>query len=157
MNIDEMQAGRELDVKIAELIGWTKGHDAETIESDDAPGDPDYFEPFVAYDVFLESPEGEREYLHDALDLSAPRIEWTYDRRILPRYSADENDAGLVLDYLATQGYMITVYSGPYRDEGIKARCCILRPRDIDRVDAVADTRPLAICEAALMAVERWG
>ncbi|MCP4540664.1 MAG: hypothetical protein GY832_26295 [Chloroflexi bacterium] len=68
-----------------------------------------------------------------------------------------EDDAGLVLNRLAAQGYMITVYYGRYRDEGIKARCCVLRPRDIDRVDAVADTRPLAICKAALIAAERWG
>jgi len=77
-------------------------------------------------------------------------------------YSANDQEGWScnIIDWLVEQGYMITVYTGQYRDQGVKARCCILRAGDLatsDGVDAIANKRPLAICRAALKARERWG
>lgn len=71
-----------------------------------------------------------------------------------------EDDAGLILDYIGALGWMITRYTGPHPDhDGPVNRVCIMRgPQDfvLGGVDVIADTRPLAICEAFVQAMERW-
>ena len=79
---------------------------------------------------------------------------------VLPHYSTLECDSGTVLDHIAALGWMVTVYTGPYKNQGVKCRCCIMRsPQDfvLGGVDVVAETRPLAICRAFVEAMERWG
>ena len=72
--------------------------------------------------------------------------------------SSIEDDAGKVQSRLVASGLMITVYTGIYCAQGVKCRCCIMRgPHDLDSggIAVVADTRPLAICKAALEAKAR--
>ncbi len=102
MGIDKMPAGREMDARIAELMGWAS---------------------------------------------------------IALKPSTLEDDAGIVVDDFVATGHAVTVYTGQYQDQGVKSRCCIVWLADLAAgpVDAIADTRPLAICRAALKARERWG
>jgi hypothetical protein len=73
-------------------------------------------------------------------------------------YTLCANSAGFVVDWLAAKGYMVTVYTRLYRHRGIRSRCCVTNPSDLKvMVYTEADTRPLAICRAALEARERWG
>jgi len=152
------------DAKIAVRLGWAWGYDTETIVPDDSPDSDGHFEPFESFDFYIESPDGERQYLYSNQDRSkpAPESSWTWQRTgVLPRYSGNETDAGLVLDRIAAQGWAVTVYTGPCPDRGIVHRCCIMRqPGDavLDGVvDVIAETRPLAICQAFVEACERWG
>jgi len=74
--------------------------------------------------------------------------------------SGCESSAGLVLNRIVALGWMVTVYTGPYKNQGVKCRCCIMRgPQDfvLGGVDVVAETRSLAICRAFVEAMERWG
>lgn len=121
MNIDQLQAGPELDALMSELMGSR----------------------LTVYDI----DSGTGEVLSETRVPS--RIHYS---------SRDEDMAGLIVDRLATQGYAITVYTGQYQDQGARRRCCILRLDDMAAgpVDAIADTRPLAIYRAALKARERW-
>jgi hypothetical protein len=72
-----------------------------------------------------------------------------------------ENSAGLLVDRMATLGWMVTVYTDPYPGRGTVRRCCIMRhPSDAmsgEMIDEIADTRPLAISRAFVKAMERWG
>lgn len=68
--------------------------------------------------------------------------------------------AELVLDRIVALGWMVTVYTGPYKEQGVKCRCCIMRgPQDfvLGGVDVIAETRPMAICKAFVQAMKRWG
>lgn len=129
VNIDQLQAGQELDVMVVTgVMGWRKSSvDGVWIGAD---------EQFYGIDERMSK-----------------------SRRVNP--SLFENDAGLIIDHLVAQGYLITVYTGQYRDQGIKSRCCILHTRDVlnayGAADAIANTRPLAICRAALKTRERRG
>ena len=90
-----------------------------------------------------------------SLDLSST----TYKSEYLPRFSANMTSADKIVDYIAALGWMVTIYTGPYKDQGVKCRCCIMRGLQdfvLGGVDAVADTRPLAICQAFIEAMERW-
>jgi len=68
--------------------------------------------------------------------------------------STNEQDAGLVLDYIASLGWAVTVYTGPHL---AKIACHIMRaPGDVVRAEGI-ETRPLAICQAFVKAMEKWG
>jgi hypothetical protein len=66
--------------------------------------------------------------------------------------TTDIASAGQVADRLYTQGLNVTVTA----DHGWRAHweCCVLRPGDDRLFCKDADTAPLAICRAALAAVE---
>lgn len=153
------------DVIIAERLGWQRGYDTKIVESDNAPDCEDWFQPFKSFDVSIESPGGEKQYLYYTQDLTKPPLEceWGWQRTsVLPHYQSDENDAGLILDHIASLGWMVTVYTGePHLGhDGPVNRCCIMRGTQdfvLGGVDVIAETRPLAICEAFVQAMERWG
>ena len=133
MNTDKLQAGSKLDTLMAELMGWTR-----TIEDD--PANVAFLDDDQNYYIISDWPI-------------------QVQRGTLFGPSVSEDSAGIVTDWLVAQGYAITVYTGQYQDQGVKARCCILHLADLPAgpVDAIADKRPLAICRAALKARERWG
>ncbi len=75
-------------------------------------------------------------------------------------YSISEGDAGAVQDWLARQGYAVTIHTG--LDDGrLMSHCCVIHLVDGSRrgsiVTDLLETRPLAICQAMLRVAERWG
>ncbi len=139
MNIDKLQAGSKLDIRMAEMMGWT-------------PGVEDYEDGNGPVKLWLDERGNMIAYQEDYWEIDAACGRWSP--------SEDISHADLIIDHLVTQGHAVTVYTGQYRDQGVKACCCILRAGDLatsDGVDAIADKRPLAICRAALKARERWG
>jgi len=92
-------------------------------------------------------------------------MEWERERggwQILDFPASPNNAVSLVgadaiQDHIAALGWMTTVYTGPYKNQGIKCRCCIMRgPQDfvLGGVDVVDDTRPMAISLAFVEAME---
>lgn len=121
MNIDELPAGRELDAKIAELMGW-------------------------ADVAFCEKNEGWFGYLPDG-----PRA----TRFGISYYSICENSATVLIGRLTELGCKVVVTHWPQCNGDTAVRCCVTRKKV--SVDAIAKTRPLAICRATLKARERRG
>ena len=139
MNIDTMEAGREIDTLMAEMMGWTC-----TIEDD------------PANTAFLDA--NQNYYI-----ISDWLIQVQRGTLFMP--SRSEDSAGIVADWLVAQGLSLGVFTGRRDDKGqsvkapdgkIVSSCVIvLGPGNVTK--ATADTRPLAICRAALKARERWG
>jgi len=85
---------------------------------------------------------------------------WPFPSIFCP--SENEEHAGLVIDKLAKLGWMISIYFGDKNlDRNMMAVVAIQcnrgspqTPHDVVQVES--GTRPLAICLAALEAVERW-
>lgn len=120
----------ELDLQVARLMGWREMQ-------------PGNWEDVGIYWIVK---NGETKTSTDDNSLFCP--------------SGKAGHADLILDRIAALGWMVTVYTGPYKDQGIKCRCCIMRgPQDfvLGGVDVVADTRPMAISKAFVQAMERWG
>ncbi|MCP4540663.1 MAG: hypothetical protein GY832_26290 [Chloroflexi bacterium] len=129
-----MKAGCELDAKIAGLMGWTS-----------ATEDCGYGPVKLWLDEHGDCIASQENW-GPATDITCVR--WSP--------SEDEGHAGLVLDYLAARGYAPGVFTDLKDRRGDSVACVLVKgPGEVLRTEA--DTRPLAICLAALEAVERWG
>ena len=123
----------ELNRQVAELMGWT-----DIRESDGWDG-----------------PEWEIVSHLEGVNPATGRFDH------LSNFTVCENAAGLVLDRIAELGLTAIVYTSPCPRRGTIRRCCIMcHPDDIilgGAVDVTADTRPLAISQAFVEAMKRWG
>jgi hypothetical protein len=132
MDINEMQAGREMDVKIAELMGWIW-----ITEDDDQPDqipyliDPDEDSYLVYYPKVAE------------------KFPAVYPSQGLPPFSTDIAAAWLVVEKFLDQ-HDFDLNNLMDNDGEWMAT---IKPLNSDEyVMAKADTAPLAICRAALLA-----
>jgi len=134
MNIDMLEAGSKLDIRMAELMGWIG-------DEDNDPENIAYLDDKMNYYIISDWPI-------------------QVQRGTLFGPSVSEDSAGIVTDWLVAQGHMTVVYSD-IEDGGPVYRCYIhVRGNGnlfSSWVDAIANKRPLAICRAALKARERWG
>jgi hypothetical protein len=122
VKIAEMQAGRELDVMVAEkVMGWRWPVSADR-----------------------GSPLGVRDHWRDDANKTV------YLPEQLPYFSNDDASAWQVVDELHHQGLKVTVVVDSYSDT------VLANIKKLNRTiaDATASTMPLAVCQAALMALE---
>lgn len=85
---------------------------------------------------------------------SGERPDGTYGSMWL--YTTNEECGTLILDHIAALGWAATVFTGGWHGKRL-IRCCVMQTPNGPAVDVVAETRPLAICQAFVQAMERWG
>lgn len=123
----KMPAGREMDALIAEkVMGWKKiGKIHPDLKCDLIGENPHYFYP----------PDGEFDKWMD----------------LVPHYSTDANDMLLVSDNLKSRGFnaRIEIQSGAH----VTIWKTDMTEYGPEPINAKADSIPLAICRAALLAV----
>jgi hypothetical protein len=142
MKTTEIQAGRETDALVAErVMGWawqTKDGSTRWL----AP-------PAQCGDFGHERPASGDEALEGAwwLEAKPSDLHW-----IVPHYSTDIAAAWQVVESVVERGYMVTVV----QEDDAAVRVYLDHPSQVEDLDeiGVAPTAPLAICRAALAAVE---
>lgn len=136
--IDEMEAGRELDATIAENIFGYKWMIPELNGKYRLLVDPERAQSLIG--------TGRRESENKREERYA---DWSYDRHF-PHYSTAWEGAGLVLELLHKQGWEIDIYMT--QDNHFLTECLISKPewQEDDRVRGRDESPFIAICRAAL-------
>jgi len=151
MDIDEMNAGRELDALVAErVMGWARSggndhtspaHKVRTIIEDGERWE----EAYLDYDSKgphdrLTDPEGHDIYLCGCREREG----------LLPYYSTDIETAWEVAAEMGRRGLWLTLQSDWHFGQ---FNAVLRRGKDYVAQSDMVDTAPLAICLAALRAV----
>ena len=132
MQVDEMEAGRELDALVAEkVMGWRRVSDGQF-----------YFWP--------------SKEMVEALRMSHPDL-LAVDYFAAPEFSADIAAAWKVVEKMYSDGWTVSVGSLAAKPRGWRCTVSHMHADDFYRhpesYEANADTAPLAICRAVLKAV----
>lgn len=128
--IEELEAGRELDALIAvHIFNWQQRY-ARTISGEDTPvaNAPEYLFP------------PDTHYIHD-------------EPERVPDYSTTWEGAGMVLDALHKEGWEVSIHMT--QDDYFLNECLISKPgwREEDRLYGRSNSLFVAICRAAIKAV----